>query len=156
MRTISLHAHSHTQTRPYTIPLKSSDGRAGNSFLSGKYEILNVSLCLVSCPEPSICQRCWHYSCLSSMTHQPEWNRGHHLHNVSSHLSTKTVIAYLAICILWDPLPWLQPANWLGGSLNRRTHTTVQNNGSPATTWSNSCIFYWEPGIPIHFLRPTN
>lgn len=68
----SAYIHTLTKTHPHAIPSRSTDAREGNSFLSGKYEILNVSLRLVSHPAPSICRRCLHYSSLSSTTHQSE------------------------------------------------------------------------------------
>lgn len=98
-----------------------------------------MSLCLVSHPKLGICQRCLHYSYLSSVTHQAQWNGGHHLHNVSSRLSTKTVIGNLAICILQDASVWLQQAEWLGGFLTR---LTVLHMRHPATTLSTAGIFH--------------
>lgn len=44
-----------TQTHPHTMPMWSNIGGEGNSFFSGKYEILNVSLHLAGRLAPSIC-----------------------------------------------------------------------------------------------------
>lgn len=44
-----------TQTHPHTMPMWSNIGGDGNSFFSGKYEILNVSLHLAGRLAPSIC-----------------------------------------------------------------------------------------------------
>lgn len=110
MRTISLHSQTNTHPQYHYSPVI-EEQETHFSLVNMKswmcHSVLSAVQCLASADVVYI-------------THvYPPWHTrlseigGHHLHNVSSHLSTKTVTAYLAICILWDPLPWPQKINWL-------------------------------------------
>lgn len=112
MRTISLHSQTNTHPQYHYSPVM-EEQETHFSLVNMKswmcHSVLSAIQCLASADVVYI-------------THvYPPWHTrlseigGHHLHNVSSHLSTKTVNAYLAICILWDPLPLPQKIKWLRG-----------------------------------------
>lgn len=151
----SAYIHTRVPTRPHAIPLKASDARAGNSFLPGKYEISNVSLCLVSRSVASICRRCLHYSCLSSVTHQPEWVK---IICIMCHL----ISALRQPRAMW-PSAFYEihscrrhrrhhQANGLGGSFRRRKRTQWWQNRATVVSflvWKRSLEIQWSSLAPL-------
>lgn len=136
IRSISLHTHfhKHTHTQHHQGPVM-EEKETHFSLVNIKswmcHSVLSGVLYVAS---P---RRCLHYSCLSSVPRQPEWSGGHHLHNVSSHLGTKTVIANLAICILWESTPLAPAGRHAGRFPDAEEHTLLyntaaQHSGSPA------------------------